>query len=98
MAVEKSSGAVPNGKLTFQYHGDIRSYFKSKGVIVEAVGWIGIEHHPVDGGFDGFCLTGLCEAVEIVDDNTFDWVEIGNNLSARVKDIFEKSSFIKYAM
>lgn len=98
MAVEKSSGVVPLRKLTFDYCGDIKSYFKINGVVVKTVGWIGVEHLPVNGGFDGFCMTGLCEVVEIVNDNNFEWIEIGTNLSARIKDILGKSSFIRYAM
>lgn len=98
MGVEKSSGTVPLRKLTFDYRGNIKSYFKTNGVIIEAVGWIGVEHRPVNGGFDGFCMTALCEAVEIVNDNTFEWVELDTNLSFRVKEILGKSSFIKYTM
>lgn len=98
MAIEKSSGALPLQKLTLDCYGGTKSYFRINGVIVETVGWIGIEHLPVNNGFDGFCMTGLCEAVEIKDDNNFEWVEIETNLLARVKDILGKSSFIKYAM
>ena len=96
MAVEKSSGAIPFHKLAFDYLGYVKFYFKTNGIKVESMGLIGVEHLPVDGSFDGFCLTALCEAVEIDSNiNVFEWVDVGTKLSGRIKDIFEKSSFIK---
>ena len=95
MAVSKVSGTVPLQNVNFDYMGKTRGYFQTNGITVGAMGLIGVEHFPVDGkDSDGICLNVLCEAVEITKDS-FDWIDVGLNLSVAIKDIFCKSSFVK---